>query len=207
MPMVDVYSASQKKVDRIDLKEEVFGAPVDEHLFYEVVKMQLANRRRGTAATKRRALVSGGGKKPWKQKGTGRARAGTTRSPLWAGGGITHGPRPRDYSYLVPKKVRRKALRAAVSLRAKEGRLLVVEGFELEKPATKVLARSLASLGATSALIVTGRTDPVLSLSARNLPNVRVLTVEGLNVRDVLRYEHLVLTRPAVEAVQARLAS
>ncbi|MFI5317053.1 MAG: 50S ribosomal protein L4 [Myxococcota bacterium] len=189
----------------MDLDPKIFDAPIRSDLLFTVNVAQLAARRSGTAAVKNRALVSGGGQKPWKQKGTGRARQGTTRAPHWAGGGVAHGPRPRDYTVSVPKKVRKAALRSALSLRKREERVLVVDSLGLSEPKTKQLVAKLRELGAEDALIVTRERDRVLELAGRNLPHVRVLPVVGLNVRDVLLRKTLVLLRDAVPAVVERL--
>ncbi len=188
-----------------DLDPKIFDAPIRSDLLFTVNVAQQAAKRSGTAAVKNRALVSGGGQKPWRQKGTGRARQGTTRAPHWAGGGVVHGPRPRDYSVSVPKKIRKAALRSALSLRKREDRVLVVDSLGLKEPKTQALAKKLRELGVEDALIVTRERDRVLELSGRNLPTVRVLPVVGLNVRDVLLRKHLVLLRDAVPAVVERL--
>jgi large subunit ribosomal protein L4 len=189
----------------MDLDPKIFDAPIRSDLLFTVNVAQLAARRSGTAAVKNRALVSGGGQKPWKQKGTGRARQGTTRAPHWAGGGVAHGPRPRDYTVSVPKKIRKAALRSALSLRKREERVIVVESLGVSEPKTKLLVAKLRELGTEDVLIVTRERDRVLELAGRNLPNVRVLPVIGLNVRDVLLRKHLVLLRDAVSAVVERL--
>lgn len=172
---------------------------------HAVVRAQLAKRRSGTAATKNRALVSGGGRKPFKQKGTGRARQGTSRAPQMSGGGVVFGPQPRGYSQAIPKKVRKAALRSALSLRAREDKVRVVEGFELPELKTRKVVEWLDELGASDALIVTGERDERLERAARNLSRVRVVAVMGLNVRDVLAREHLVLVNNAHSAVVERL--
>lgn len=189
----------------MDLDSKVFDAPVRIDLLHAVVVGQLAARRSGTHATKSRAGVSGGGAKPYKQKGTGRARQGSIRSPQFAGGGVVFGPQPRSYAQHIPKKVRKAALRSALSLRKKEGAIHVVDSLELEQPRTKLLLQRLEGLGATDALIVTQGRDRTLELAGRNLPSVHVLPVEGLNVRDVLARKSLILTRDALAAVVERL--
>ena len=189
------------------LREEIFGVKARPRLLHQTVIMQLANRRAGTAATKSKGFVSGGGKKPWRQKGTGRARAGSTRSPIWVGGGTTFGPHPRDYSYRMPRRARREALLSALSLKNRENKIIVVDKLELEEAKTKIMARALAELNVTSALIVTGDAEEKVERSARNLPWVKVLRVEGLNVYDLLRYEHLILTEDALKRLEERLAA
>lgn len=208
MATMDVLAVDGgKKAGSLELDPTVFEAPVKPHLFHAEVRRQLARRRAGTHATKNRSAVSGGGQKPYRQKGTGRARQGSIRAPQWAGGGIVFGPVPRGYEHKLPKKVRRAALRGALSLRAREQAVTVVEGFELGEYRTRRVAEALAGLGMgdRSVLIVIGEADPFLEVSARNLPRVAVIRAEGLNVYDVLRHQHLVLTRDAVERVQARL--
>jgi large subunit ribosomal protein L4 len=200
-----VVSHSNQSVGQFALPEEVFGGPVRRHLLHEAVRMQRANRRAGTHATKTRAFVSGGGKKPWKQKGTGRARAGSIRSPLWPGGATIFGPQPRDYSYRMPRSARLAALRSALAAKAKDGEVVVLENLNLEAPKTRLLAKLLADVQAPHALIIVPERDDSLERAARNLPTVKVLRVEGANVYDILRYRRLVVTREAVEALQKRL--
>jgi large subunit ribosomal protein L4 len=189
------------------LKEEIFGAKTRPHLLHQAVVMQLANRRAGTASTKSKGFVSGGGKKPWRQKGTGRARAGSIRSPIWVGGGTTFGPQPRDYSYRMPRKARREALLSALSLKNRDGKIIVVDKFELEAAKTKLMAKALADLSVQSALMVIAESDEKIERSARNLPKVKVLRVEGLNVYDLMRYEHLILTDGALKLLEERLVA
>jgi large subunit ribosomal protein L4 len=189
------------------LNEAIFGAKTRPHLLHQTVVMQLANRRAGSAATKTKGFVSGGGKKPWRQKGTGRARAGSIRSPIWVGGGTVFGPQPRDYSYRLPRKARREALLSALSLKNREGKIIVVDKLELEAPKTKLMVNALAELKVDSALIVIPQADAKIERSARNLSKVKVLRVEGLNVYDLLRYEHLILTDGALKLLEERLAA
>jgi large subunit ribosomal protein L4 len=207
MPLVKVYSTAKKKVAEMELDERIFNVEAKDHLLHDVVQVQLAKRRTGTASTKNRSAVRGGGRKPYRQKGTGRARAGTIRSPLWRGGGVIFGPVPRDYSYNLPKKVRKQALRVALSARATEGKLLVLNQFELKEIKTKPFVEILSRLGVERALIVTGKENFNLERSARNVPGVKVLRVEGLNVYDILNHENLILVKDAVEKIQERLAS
>jgi large subunit ribosomal protein L4 len=203
---VPVMSQSNEVVGEISLPAEVFAGPVRRHLLYEAVRMQQANRRAGSAATKTRAFVRGGGKKPWRLKGTGRARAGSTRSPLWRGGAVIFGPQPRDYSYRIPATARKAALRSALAAKAREGKVLVLDKITLEAPKTKLLAKLMADLNVHSALIVVPQRDDALERAARNLPLVKVLRAEGANVYDVLRYDRLILTPDAVQALNGRLA-
>lgn len=206
MAAADIYNQEKSKVSEIDLDDTVFGAKVDKHLFHEVVKMQLANRRGGNACSKTRSEVSGGGIKPWRQKGTGRARSGSTRSPLWVGGGVVFGPKPRDYSYTLPKKVKKAALRSALSLKHKEGKLLIVDNLNLEEIKTKSFVNLLKRLEVGDALIV-DNDNFNLERSARNVSRVKVLRPEGLNVYDILRYEYLLITKQGVEEIQERLTA
>lgn len=204
---VPVLSQRNETVGEVSLPAEVFNGPVRRHLLYEAVRMQRANRRAGTAATKTRAFVSGGGKKPWRQKGTGRARAGSIRSPLWVGGATIFGPQPRDYSYRIPASARRAALRSALAAKVREGKLLVVDKLTLDAPKTKLLAKLVADLRIDNALIVIPERDDTLERAARNLPYVKVLRAEGTNVYDLLRYDRLVMTQEAVNALVKRLGS
>jgi large subunit ribosomal protein L4 len=189
------------------LNEAIFGAKTRPHLLHQAVVMQLANRRAGSAATKTKGFVSGGGKKPWRQKGTGRARSGSIRSPIWVGGGTTFGPQPRDYSYRMPRTARREALLSALSLKNREGKIIVVDKFELDEIKTKLMVKALAELKVDSALVVIPQSDVKIERSARNLPKIKVLRVEGLNVYDLLRYEHLILTEGALKRLEERLAA
>lgn len=202
-----VLSQQNQPVGEIVLPAAVFNGPVRRHLLYEVVRMQRANRRAGSAATKTRGFVSGGGKKPWRQKGTGRARAGSTRSPLWVGGATIFGPQPRDYSYRLPASARLAALRAALATKTRAGKLLVLDQIALEAPKTKHVAKLVQDLQAPSVLIVIPARDEGLERAARNLPTVKVLRAEGLNVYDLLRYDRLILTRDAVSVIQGRLGA
>jgi large subunit ribosomal protein L4 len=190
-----------------ELNQAIFGAKTRAHLLHQAVVMQLANRRAGSAATKSKGFVSGGGKKPWRQKGTGRARAGSIRSPIWVGGGTTFGPQPRDYSYRMPRTARREALLSALSLKNREGKIIVVDKFELEEAKTKLMVRALGELKVQSAVIVIAQPNTKIERSARNLPKVKVLRVEGINVYDLLRYDHLILTQDALRGLEERLAA
>jgi len=205
---IDIVDIQGKRVGQAALADDVFGAKVKEHLLWEVVKAQQAAKRAGTHATKTREFVRGGGKKPYRQKGTGNARQGSTRSPQFVGGGKVFGPHPRDYSYTVPKKVRKAALASALSLRAKENRLLIIDqltGMFDGKPKTKRLAGVLKALGLASALVVDGKQNRHLARSARNLTTTKCLAPEGLNVYDILNHKSLVISRDAVKAVEARV--
>ena len=202
---IDIVDISGKKVGQVALADDVFGAEVKEHLLWEVVKAQQAAKRAGTHATKTRAHVRGGGKKPYKQKGTGNARQGSSRAPNHVGGGKVWGPHPRDYSYTVPKKVKRAALASALSLRAKEKKLVVVDKLSFETPKTKTLAGILKALGLESAVVVDLKDNANLSKSARNLPKSKYLAPEGLNVYDILKHPSLVIAAGAVKDIEARV--
>ncbi len=206
MPKVDIYDEMKKKVGEIDLSEEVFGAEVKPHLLHEVVVWQLAKRRAGTASAKTRAEVRGGGRKPWRQKGTGRARVGSRNSPLWRGGGVVHGPKPRDYGYNVPKKVRKAALCSALSDKLAEEKLDVIKGFGLDEIKTKAFVEVLNRFDTDNVLVIVPDMDEVLEKSARNVPKVKVLRAEGLNVYDILRYDRLMLLEPAVGRIEEALS-
>jgi large subunit ribosomal protein L4 len=206
--VLDVVNAKNEKVDRCELPGAIFEAPVKPHLLHEVVRMQLASRRQGTADTKGRSEISGGGKKPYKQKGTGRARQGSTRAPQWRHGGTVFGPTPRSYAFSVPKAVRRQALLGALTTKAQEGSVYVVEALGLEKPSTKGFRALLEGLGLPErVLVVLPARDEVVEKSARNLPEVRVLTVRGLNVYDILRAKALVVTPEGIQTLREVLAS
>ena len=208
MASVDVVTIENKRAGRVELDPVVFEAAVKGHLLHAEVRRQLAHRRAGTHSSKNRSGVSGGGIKPWRQKGTGRARQGSIRSPQWAGGGVVFGPVPRSHEHKLPKKVRRAALRGALSQKVREGALTVVEGFGLSEYKTKRMAEILTGLGLAgkTALIVIEAADPHVEGSARNLPGVGVVRAEGLNVYDVLRHAHVVVTKAALEAIHTRLA-
>lgn len=202
-----VRSMTGAQVGEIELPAS-FHETARSHLVYEAVQSQLASRRAGTHATKTRGMVSGGGKKPWKQKGTGRARAGSTRSPIFAGGATLFGPQPRDYGYRLPARARRTALRAAIADRQRSGALWVVDRIALPEAKTKRVAEMLGALGLeSSTLIVIAGRDESLERAARNLPGVRVLRSEGVNVVDVLRHRNLLLTQDAMQALAERVAS
>lgn len=199
----DVLNKDGVKVSQVDLNDAIYGAEVKEHLFYEVVKMQMANRRAGTASTKTKGEVRGGGAKPWKQKGTGRARSGSIRSPLWRHGGTVFGPHPRDYSYRVPKKVVKAALKSALSLKLKDGRLKVIDSFELAEPKSRLALEVLKKSNLDNALIVISGENRNLTLAVRNLKDFKVLNAAGLNVYDLLDYDNILITRGALEKVEA----
>lgn len=203
---VDVYNTRKEKVAQVELDGRVFGAEVKPHLLHDVVRMQLAARRSGTASVKNRAMVSGSGKKPWRQKGTGRARIGSLRSPLWRGGGVIFGPFPRDYSLHLNKKVKKAALRSALSSKVREDKLMVIDSFDLAETKTRALAAMLRRLEIDNAFIIDEANRP-LELSARNLPFIKVLKPEGLNVHDILKYDKLVITRACLEKITRSLSA
>jgi large subunit ribosomal protein L4 len=203
--VIDLLDNEGKKVSELALNKDIYEGEVNEHLFYEVVKMQLANRRSGTACTKTRAEVSGGGAKPWRQKGTGRARAGTNRSPLWRHGGITFGPKPRDYSYHVPRRVRKDAIKSALRLKLKENRLKIFDSIEFDEPKTKKALEFLKKSNLESALVLVDGESRNLQLAFRNLRGFKCLKADGINVYDILKYDDLVMTRSAFEKIEAFL--
>ncbi len=205
MLKVDVFNLKREKVGELELAEEVFGAEVKEHLFHEVVVAQLASRRAGTKAGKERAAVRGSKSKMYKQKGTGNARHGNIRAPLFVGGGRAHPPKPQDFSYRPPRKVRLGALRGALSLLVKEGRMTVVDSIELEAIKTKALAGVLTALQSEGkTLVVDDKSNENLRLSIRNMPANQFLPPEGVNVYDLLRHDHLIVSKQAAKAIEAR---
>ena len=206
MPTVKVRDLKNKEVGEVELSDAVFGAPFNEPLIHAAVRNFMANARQGTSATKTRGDVAGAGRKLWKQKGTGRARIASLRSPLWKGGGNVHGPQPRDWSYNMPKKMRRGALRSALSERVREGNVIVIEGWSLDKPKTKEFAASLLGLGLEGkTLIVDSFDNENLFLSARNLQRAKVVNSSGLNIYDLLYHEKLVLSQSAVAELEQLL--
>jgi large subunit ribosomal protein L4 len=207
MTTLAIYDIGNQKVSDIELDDRIFNAKINPTLFYDVIRMDLASQRQGTASTKNRALVRGGGAKPWRQKGTGRARAGSRRSPLWRGGGTIFGPMPRNYSYSLPKKVKRAALRAALSLKRQEGKLILLNDFPLEGFKTRQVLEVLRRFQVEDALIVTDEKKSFLERSTRNLPGIEVLRYEGLNIYDILNHEHLILLRPTVAKIEGALTS
>jgi large subunit ribosomal protein L4 len=205
MPTVDVYSQRREKVGTIDLDDSIFGVEVKEHLFHLMVRYQLAKRRAGTHSTKGRAEVRGGGRKPFRQKGTGRARQGTIRAPQWRGGGIAHGPKPRSHAIDVPKKVRRAALKAALTRRVQDAHFWVLDGITLDEIKTSQFRAILEAFGWEKALIVMPEKEEKVWLSARNIPGVTLLPVRGLNVYDILRHENIAVTKDALNDIVSRL--
>jgi len=205
MAVVDVFNCKAEKVSQAELLEDIYNVEVKSCVLHEVVTMQLANRRAGTASVKTRSDVQGSTRKLFKQKGTGRARRGDIKSPLLRGGGSVFGPHPRSYAYKVPKKVRRLALKMALSTKAQSQFLLVLDKFDLEKIKTQQVVQILNALKIEKALIVADTGNEFLRLSCRNLPHVKVLKPEGLNVYDILKYKHLLLVEPSIKAIEGRL--
>lgn len=202
---VDVFNLKREKVGELELAEEVFGAEIKDHLFHEVVVAQLASRRAGTKAGKERAAVSGSSSKVYKQKGTGNARHGSVRAPLYVGGGRAHPPKPQDFSFRPPRKVRLGALRGALSLLLKEGRITIVDSIELEAIKTKAFASVLSALQTNGkTLVVDDKSNENLRLSIRNMPANQFLPPEGVNVYDLLRHDHLIVSKQAAKAIEAR---
>ncbi|MCM3598878.1 50S ribosomal protein L4 [Metabacillus idriensis] len=207
MPKVALLNQSGSNVGEIELNDSVFGIEPNQHVLFEAVIMQRASLRQGNHKVKGRSEVRGGGRKPWRQKGTGRARQGSIRSPQWRGGGIVFGPTPRSYSYKLPKKVRRLAIKSALSSKVQENNVLVLEDLLMNAPKTKEMTSILTGLSiAKKALIVTADVNETVELSARNIPGITVLTANSINVLDVLNHEKLVITKAAVQKVEEVLA-
>ncbi len=207
MPKVALYNINGEQVGEIELNDSVFGVPVHRSVMHDAVVAYLAGLRRGTHDTKTRAEVSGGGKKPWRQKGTGRARHGSIRSPIWRGGGIVFGPHPRDYSIRLPKKVRRLAIKSALSSKVEEGSIMVLDDLKMDQPKTKEMSRILNNLKIDKkALVVIAGNDENVVKSARNIPGVKPVSASWLNVYDILAHNTLVITKDAVTRVEEVLA-
>ncbi|PMC34165.1 50S ribosomal protein L4 [Bacillus sp. UMB0899] len=207
MPKVALLNQSGSNVGEIELNDSVFGIEPNQHVLFEAVIMQRASLRQGTHKVKNRSEVAGGGRKPWRQKGTGRARQGSIRSPQWRGGGIVFGPTPRSYAYKLPKKVRRLAIKSALSSKVVDNSIVVLEDLALNAPKTKEMASVLKGLSVEKkALIVTADNNENVALSARNIPGVTVVTANGVNVLDVLNHDKLIMTKAAVQKVEEVLA-
>jgi large subunit ribosomal protein L4 len=203
MPKLAVYDMNGAQVGDIELSENVFGIKPNDAVLYDFVKMQMANKRLGTSSTKTRAEVRGGGKKPWRQKGTGRARAGSSRSPIWRSGGVIFGPKPRDYSYKLPKKVRRLAMRSALSSKVLDQSVVIIDSLSFEAPKTKLMLQVLDNLNIlNTALVVTAGNNDNTDRSARNIQGVKYLRAEFINVYDLLKYNTLLMTKDAVAMVE-----
>lgn len=207
MSIIDVYNINGEKVSQLELAESIFNVPVKPSVLHEVVTMQLACRRAGSASVKHRSDVKGSTRKLYKQKGTGRARRGDIKSPLLRGGGSIFGPNPRSYSYKVPKKIRKQALKMALSSKTQTNNLLVLDKFELEKARTKGFTSVLDNLKVKKALIVTENVNENLELSSRNVPGIKVMRYEGLNVYDILKYEKLILLETSIKGIEGRLTA
>ncbi|OIP48723.1 MAG: 50S ribosomal protein L4 [Deltaproteobacteria bacterium CG23_combo_of_CG06-09_8_20_14_all_60_8] len=207
MAMTQVVNTKNEKVGEVELNDALFGVEVNSHLLHDIVRMQLAARRQGNACTKTRAEVQGSTAKPYKQKGTGRARAGSKRSPLWRGGGTMFGPRPRSYAFSMPKKVRKLGLKMALSTRFSEEQLVVLEAFQLDAIKTKAFRSVMMELGLENALIIIPERNESLEKSSRNVPGYKVLPTEGLNVYDILLHKHVVLLKPCIGQLEERLLS
>src|SRR6478735_156492 len=207
MPKVSLYNQTGSAVGEIELNDSVFGVEPNQQVLFDALIMQRASQRQGTHKTKIRSEVAGGGRKPWRQKGTGRARQGSIRSPQWRGGGTVFGPTPRSYSYKLPKKVRRLAIKSALSSKVLDENILVLESLTFDTPKTKDFKGVLQALSIDSkALIVTADLDENVALSARNIPGVTIVTADGINVLDVVSHDRLILTKAAVEKVEEVLA-
>jgi large subunit ribosomal protein L4 len=205
MAVVNVINSKAQKLSQIDLVDAIFNIPVNRSVLHEVVTMQLASRRSGSASVKHRSDVKGSGRKLFRQKGTGRARRGDIKSPLLRGGGSTFGPDPRSYAYKVPKKVRKLALKMALSSKLKQENLVVLDEFGLDTIKTREFVKVMNALNTKNALIITEKKNETLELSARNVPNIKVLRVEGLNVYDILKYENVVLLESSIKSIEGRL--
>jgi large subunit ribosomal protein L4 len=203
MPKVAIYNVSGQEVGDIELNDAVFGIEVNQHVLYEVVKNQLANKRQGTQSAKTRSEVRGGGRKPWRQKGTGRARQGSIRAPHWKGGGVIFAPKPRDYSYSVPKKVKRLAMKSALSSKVQKSEIIVLDELNLAAPKTKDMISLLSNVkAAKKALVVTVENNENVIKSSNNIAGVQTATVNTLNVYDILKYDSFVITKEAVKKVE-----
>lgn len=206
MAAVEVLNSTGAKVSEVELPDEIFSIPVKTGVLHEVVRSQLVSKREGTAASKTRGMISGSTKKLFRQKGTGNARAGSVKSPLRKGGGVIFGPSPRSYEIKVPKKVRKLALKMALSTKVSDSRLFVIDALELEEIKTKALADLLSTLKLDDLLIVSDTDDTKLALSSRNIPDVKVIKTEGLNVYDILKFKNLLLVESSIENIKGRLS-
>lgn len=203
MPKIQMLNMEGKSIQEVELKKDIFDVEVNEHAVYLVVKNILANRRQGTQSAKTRAEVRGGGRKPWRQKGTGRARQGSIRSPQWKGGGVVFAPKPRDYSYTTPKKVRRLALRSVLTSKVQENELILVDALKLEEAKTKAMAQALKALNAAKkSLILVGEGNESVARAAKNIAGVKVLNIQSINVYDLLKYDSLILDQEALNKIQ-----
>ncbi len=202
MANVSVFNMAGKEVDKLELNDAVFAAPINEHLVHMAVVQQLANKRQGTQSAKTRSEVSGGGKKPWRQKGTGHARQGSTRSPQWTGGGVVFAPKPRDYSFKMNKKEKNAAIKSVLTSKVNDSKFIVLDELKLEGIKTKEVVAVLKNLNVEKALIVTADKDENVVLSARNIPTVRTALTNTINVYDMLKYDTVVITKDAVAKIE-----
>jgi large subunit ribosomal protein L4 len=207
MSIVNIYNTKNEKVGEIGLNPQIFNVEVKEHLLHDVVRMQLAGRRGGNACTKTRVEVSGGGAKPWRQKGTGRARSGSKRSPVWRGGGVAFGPKPRDYTFKLNRKVKKQALSMAMSARLQEGNLVILDAFQMDVIKTKEFMNVMNILQLDNCIIITNDNIDNLHKSSRNANGYKVISVDGLNVYDILLHKKLVLVQPVIDSLEKRLMS
>ncbi len=207
MPKIAVFNVSGAQVGEIELADSIFGITPNDHVLHDAIVMQQASQRSGTSKTKGRSEVRGGGRKPWKQKGTGRARQGSIRSPQWRGGGIVFGPTPRSYAYKLPKKVRRLAIKSALSSKVIDNEIIVLDLLTINQPKTKVMLDVLKNLKIDrKALVVTAEYDDNIALSARNIPGVKLVVADGINVLDVIGYDKVIMTKEAVQKIEEVLA-
>jgi large subunit ribosomal protein L4 len=202
MSEVNLINKENKSVGKVELPDDIFGVKVNKELLYEVVHNHLANKRQGNAATKTKGLVSGGGKKPYKQKGTGRARAGSNRSPLWRGGGTIFGPQPRDYSYKLPKKAKWLALSSALAAKFKDNEVVIIDNFSIAEPKTKAVMSMLKGMGLNNVLIIVPEKNMNLELAVRNIPGVNIARVSELNVYSILAHKKLLIIKDAIERLK-----
>lgn len=205
MSTVNVVNINNEKVEELELNDSIFNREVKEYILHDVVRMQRAARRAGTASTKTRVEVRGGGAKPWRQKGTGRARAGTRTSPIWRGGGVTFGPKPRDYSFKLNRKVKKQAVAMALSARLQEGNLIVLDDLQMDAIKTKSFVNTMTTLEVANGLIVVDDAPENLTKSCRNVNGFKVLPSEGLNVYDILLHKKVILVKPVIESLEKRL--
>ena len=206
MPTIDIYNLNREVVGKLELSDEIFNGEIKEHLMKAYVEYQLTNKRSGNAHTKTRSEVRGGGKKPWKQKGTGRARAGTNTSPIWRGGGIIFGPRKREYTFKLNKKVKARAIQSTLNLKLKNNRLIIVDNFNISEIKTKNISNFLKKFELDSTVLMDSN-NTNLKLSSRNIPKVKYLEDVGINVFDLLKHEYLVITKESIEKIEQRLSS
>ena len=202
MAKVSVYNMEGNQVGDIELNDAVFGVEINEHLVHMAVVSQLANNRQGTQSAKTRSEVSGGGRKPWRQKGTGHARQGSTRSPQWTGGGVVFAPKPRDYSFKLNKKERRIALKSALTSRVQENKFIVVDSIKMDEIKTKTFANALANLKVSKALVVLNENDEKVVMSAKNIPSIKTALTNTINVYDIMKYDTVVIDKAAVATIE-----